>query len=176
MNTDKIKAVQRVLGVVDDGIWGPKSKAALGAILAPDGPSPESSSDDWNVGKASSFADPADVRAFRKCKQNGGSDLQCFKVGDNGVGCWGDDTSEGSGMSCAIPPDDMVEKFGSVAGAEKAKVIVEANGRSIVATVKDRMPWKKNIRNGAVIDLNPDAAAALGLNPPFMVNAKWKWA
>ena len=42
---------------------------------------------------ASSFADPADVRRFRACKAAGKSDQECFKVGDNGVGCWGDDTT-----------------------------------------------------------------------------------
>jgi len=38
------------------------------------------------------------------------------------------------------------------------------------------MPWKKNIHNGAGIDLNPDAVRALGLEPPIMVPAKWEWA
>jgi len=38
---------------------------------------------------ASSFADPADVRAFKRCKAQGKTDQECFRVGDNGVGCWG---------------------------------------------------------------------------------------
>lgn len=165
---EKIQAIQRVLGVEDDGIWGPITQGALDALLAGAG---------WTAaGKASSFADPADVAAFRRCKEQGYSDDFCFGRGDNGVGVWGDDTTQGSGASCAIPPDDMVAKFGSIAGAKHARVIVEANGRRITATVKDRMPYKKNIKNGAVIDLNPDAAEQLGLRPPFLVGARWKWA
>ncbi len=38
MNTDKIKAIQRILQVTDDGIFGPRSKAALEAVLAKDEP------------------------------------------------------------------------------------------------------------------------------------------
>jgi hypothetical protein len=127
-------------------------------------------------GKASSFADPADVAAFWRCKKRGGSDQQCFKVGDNGVGCWGDDCSAGSGPSCALPPEDMIEKWGSVKAARRKPVSVTANGRTITVLLKDRMPHRANIKNGAVIDLNPDAVAALGLKPPIMVSASWSWA
>jgi len=38
------------------------------------------------------------------------------------------------------------------------------------------MPRKRNIRNGAVIDLNPAACKALGLNPPIKIRASWKFA
>jgi hypothetical protein len=127
-------------------------------------------------GKASSFADPADIRAFRRCRSSGKSEGECFKVGDNGIGCFGDSTVEGTGPSCAIPPDDMIEQFGSVRAAKHQRVRVTANGRSIVCLVKDRMPWKTNIKNGAVIDLNPDAVRALGLVPPIMINARWDFS
>jgi peptidoglycan L-alanyl-D-glutamate endopeptidase CwlK len=35
MNIEKIKAIQEILGVVPDGIWGPKSRAAFDALFAP---------------------------------------------------------------------------------------------------------------------------------------------
>jgi len=172
VNESTIKAIQGIIGVTQDGIWGPKSQAALDAVVHP----PAQWLNAPHKGLASSFADPADVRAFKRCKENGGTDQQCFKVGDNGVGCWGDDCSEGSGPSCALPPDDMIEKFGSIAAAKHAKVKVSANGQSATCTLKDRMPWKKNITNKAIIDLNPDAVALLGLKPPIMVPATWEWA
>jgi hypothetical protein len=165
MNESTIKAIQGIIGTTQDGVWGPKSQAALDAIIHP-----------TKVKLASSFADPADVAAFRRCKATGKSDQQCFKVGDNGIGCWGDDVSEGTGPSCALPPDDMIEKWGSVNAARHKPVNVKANGKSVVAILKDRMPWKKNITNKAIIDLNPDAVASLGLKPPIMEPASWEWA
>lgn len=146
-----------------DGIIGKKSLAAIQA----------EHDKGVRVGIASSFADPADVRAFKRCKANGGSDQQCFKVGDNGKGCWDDDTSEGSGLSVAIPPDDMIELFGSVSKAKHRQLSVTGNGKTITVTIKDRMPWKKNIVNGAIMDLNPDAVRALGWEPPMMHAVKW---
>jgi hypothetical protein len=125
--------------------------------------------------KASSFADPKDVAAFRRCKERGGSDDDCFKVGDNGVGCWGDDCTEGSGPSCAVPPDDMIAKWGSVVASKHKSVLVTANDHSATCVVKDRMPWKRHITNGAGIDLNPDSVRELGLEPPIMVTATWSW-
>jgi hypothetical protein len=121
--------------------------------------------------KASSFADPADVRAFRKCKLRGGTDQECFKVGDNGIGRWGDDTTADKPM-CALPPEDW-EHLGSK--ARGAKVLVKANGREVVCELRDTMPRKKNIKNGAGIDLNPAAVEAIGLTPPIMVSATWEW-
>ena len=39
-----------------------------------------------HVVKASSFADPADVVAFKKCLKSGKTAKQCLAVGDNGIG------------------------------------------------------------------------------------------
>lgn len=172
MNESTIKAIQSIIGTEADGIWGSKSQAALDAIIHPQAPVEN------GVHKvvASSFADPADIRAFRRCKALGKSDAQCFRVGDNGIGCWADDVSEGSGPSCALPPEDMEEKFGSVASAKHAKVIVTLNGKIIECILKDRMPHRANITNGAGIDLNPDAVRLAGLEPPLMHGAIWQWA
>lgn len=173
------KKIQTIIGTKQDGVPGPKDATAidlLRSLALAEYQAEKFGAEGWTAtGKASSFADPKDVAAFDRCKKTGKTDKQCFAVGDNGVGCWGDSTKEGSGMSCAVSPDYMIEKFGTVAAAKHAKIRVEAKGKQIVVTLKDRMPWRENVENGAVIDLNPDAAAALGLKPPFMVPAKWAW-
>lgn len=168
---DKIKAIQKILRVTTDGTWGKQTQFALDTLLYP-----TMSAENLHHVKASSFADPADVRAFRKCKDKGKSDQECFKVGDNGIGCWGDSTAEGSGPSCALPPEDMEEKWGSVNGAKHKMVEVTGNGKTVVCRLKDRMPRRANIKNKAGIDLNPDAVRVIGLEPPIMIDATWKWA
>lgn len=125
---------------------------------------------------ASSFADPADVRRYNAAKARGLPDAEAFKVGDNGVGCFGDFTAQTHSPMCALPPDDMIAKFGSVKKAKHARVRVWANKLCIVCVLADRMPAKKNIKNGCGIDLNPAAAKALGLKPPFKEPAEWQWA
>lgn len=167
---DRIRLVQLILGVEPDGISGPKTEAAWRTITRPAPPETAATR-----GLASSFADPADIRAFRRCKATGKSDQECFKVGDNGIGCWGDDTTAAEPM-CALPPDDMEARWGSIAAARHARVIVTANRRTIECKLADRMPWKKNIKNGAIIDLNPAACRALGLTPPILTAATWEWA
>lgn len=121
---------------------------------------------------ASSFADPADVRAFKRCKIRGGSDFECFKVGDNGVGKWGDLTSEGSGKSCALPPEEW-EQFGLTARGKMVRI--KYQGREVTCQLRDTMPHRKFIKNGAGIDLNPDTVRALGMEPPIMVTVEWEW-
>lgn len=120
---------------------------------------------------ASSFADPEDVKAFYRCKREGKSDQECFKVGDNGRGVWNDDTTIDSPM-CALPPDYWKPLQDKARGA---KVLVEANGKSVVCELRDTMPWLKNIKNGCGIDLNPAACKALGLTPPVKVAATWSF-
>lgn len=127
-------------------------------------------------GFASSFADLADVRAFKRAKAKGMSDQEAFRYGDNGIGCFGDDVTTLKIPYVAVPPDDMVERWGSVKAAKHKPVLVTINGVTHRCIVGDRMPWRKNIRNKAVIDLAPGAQAAFGLKPPFMVPASWVWA
>jgi hypothetical protein len=127
-------------------------------------------------GYASSFADIADVRAFKRAKANGMTDVEAFEYGDNGVGCFGDDLTTLKVPYVAVPPDDMLEKWGSVKAAKHKAVDVKINGVTKRCLVGDRMPWRKNIRNRAVIDLAPGAQKAFNLKPPFMVPASWEWA
>lgn len=176
---DARKQVQRILLVDDDGIIGPKTIAALNRLVGVPDNIPWTQIDAVDNGvhhvKASSFADPADVEAFRKCKAQGNSDEFCFSKGDNGVGKWGDDCTEGSGPKCALPPEDWLPKYGDP-GARHAKVIVTIGNVSIVCLMDDTMPHKANIKNGAGIDLNADACKLLGVKIPLMTDASWVWA
>ena len=151
------KKVQAILGVVADGDWGPTSQAALNVAA---GDAAEF------IVEASSFADPADVRAFRRCKATGKSDLACFAVGDNGIGQFGKITAQEHTPMVAVHGNDMKARWGSIVGAAHRPVVVTANGRTINATVEDRVSAKGRI------DLNPAAAKLLGLNPPFLVPAR----
>jgi hypothetical protein len=168
--------IQSVCGTEMDGIPGAKDDAAIAALRAAALAEYKATKPEpvHNV-KASSFADKADVEAFRRCKAQDGSDQDCFLVGDNGIGCWNDDCAEGPPM-CALPPEDMEERWGSVAAAKHKKVMVVANGRIVTCILGDRMPHRENIKNGAGIDLNPAACSALGLKPPIIVKATWRWA
>lgn len=161
----KLTEVQTVLGVVPDGKWGPKSQAALDAAIN------EGHAGQVHSVQASSFADPADVAAFRKCKAAGNSDQFCFSKGDNGIGRWGDDTTTAVPM-CALPPEDW-EFLGS--RARGAKVLVKSGGKEVVCELRDTMPHRKNITNGAGIDLNAAAWKVLGKTPPVMESATWQW-
>lgn len=124
---------------------------------------------------ASDFAGLADLRAFQECKAQGKSDKACFAVGDNGIGCWGAVTAQEHTPMCALPPEDMIAEFGSVAKAKSALVRVTINGRSVNCVLADRMPSKANIKNGCGIDLNPAALRALRLRSPIKLACEWQW-
>lgn len=118
---------------------------------------------------ASSFADPADVAAFRRCKAQGKSDNECFKVGDNAIGCWGDSTAMGSGPSCALHVSIIKAKWGSKSAGKHKKVRVRYGGKKVDCLLKDICGVVERI------DLNPDAVAAIGLEPPILVTVHWDW-
>jgi hypothetical protein len=193
-----IQKVQRILGVSPDGIWGPKSQAALNREIGKtkgsgnstlqkiqrvmrieaDGIWGRQSQGALNRARAdvsefsataSSFADPADVAAFKRCKTTGKTDRQCFAFGDNGIGQFGAITAQEKVPMVAVHADDMKARWGSVPAAAHRPVVVTVKGRSIQATVEDRLGVRGRI------DLNPAAAKALGLRPPFLVQCVWKW-
>lgn len=173
-----IKQIQTILGTEPDGMWGPKTQAALDLLIH----GPKVFPMEHHV-KATSFADPADVIAFNKWYKvyreylsHEEATKKAFEKGDNAIGYWEDSTAEGTGSSCALPPDDMIERWTSITAAKHKEVVVYANGHQVTCVLKDRMPWRKNITNGAGIDLNPDAITALDLTPPVMENAVWVWA
>jgi hypothetical protein len=121
---------------------------------------------------ASSFADPADITAFKEAKARGLSDEQAFKYGDNGIGYWGTSTAEGTGPQCALPP----EQWEHLEHPHGTAVEITLNGNTVVALLGDTMPREADIKNHAGIDLSPDACAALGVDPGNMWSATWRWA
>jgi hypothetical protein len=158
--------IQNLLGVEVNGLWGPDSQQALNDERDENsGPG----GDGFNV-TASSFADPEDVKAFERCKAEGKTDQECFKVGDNGIGQFGELTAQTEIPMVAVHKDDMIARWGSVMGAAHRPVTVTIGGKTIQATVEDRIGVKGRI------DLNPAAAKQLGLNPPFLVEGcVWNW-
>lgn len=152
--------VQAILGVTVDGQWGPVSQAALNAARAPAGFTPTT---------FSSFADPADIRAFKQCKTTGRSDVSCFNEGDNGIGQFGQITAQDTIPMVAINGEEMKDRWGSIPAAAHRVVLLLCNNIHIEARVEDR------ISAPGRVDLNPAAAKALGLNPPFLTAGEWMW-
>lgn len=123
----------------------------------------------WISATASSFADPADVEAFHRCKAQGYSDQHCFAVGDNGIGQFGANTAQETRAMVALHEEDMIAQWGSVSKSAHQIVEVEGpSGRVIRAAVEDRLGVRKRI------DLNPACALLLGLKPPFLVPCRWR--
>lgn len=153
-------AVQLLLGVKPDAAWGPVSQTALNALAA----------DGWIECEASSFADPDDIAAFKKCKATGKSDVKCFAVGDNGIGQFGKITAQADAPMVAIHKKYMVQRWGSVLAAAHRPVHLSINGVTITATCEDR------ISAPGRIDCNPAVLRKLGLTVPLKTPAKWRWA
>jgi peptidoglycan hydrolase-like protein with peptidoglycan-binding domain len=176
--TESTKTIQRICGMTGgdvDGNYGPATAKAILATLGKCGLSDPGAALDIHNVKASSFADPADVAAFRRCKAQGNSDQVCFRVGDSGVGFTGMNCATEDVCICALPPDNWREKWGSKENAAGKKVAVTHNGKRVIGILGDTMPALKNVKNGAGIDLNPGFAKAFGLTPPFMINVDWEW-
>lgn len=176
---NKAGRLQELLGVTSDGFPGPNTYGAFLALrrAALDDPDGEWLSAEEHRTMASSFADPADVAAFRDCKAEGHSDKYCFRYGDNGETYWGDNSAQTVIAMVALPPEDMIERWGSIEAARHKPVIVRANGRECHAILAEMMPSKKNIENGAGLDMNPATCKALRLstNGNVMVPAVWRW-
>lgn len=125
-------------------------------------------------GKATSFADPKDIIRFQQCKDQGHTDKYCFKFGDNGIGYWGDKTTEGTGPCCALIPEDIREEFKSLKEGHLKKIEVTIGEKQVICLVKDIMPPRSIVKHGAIIDLNPDAYKALGQKAPLMEQCSWR--
>lgn len=177
-----IVEAQTLLGGIDaDGDYGPNSQQRekelrIAARKNPDAlwPPPEKDNVVHKV-LATSFADPVDVAAFRRCKANGNSDTFCFGKGDNGIGYWEDDTTTDRKI-VALPPEDMVERWGSVDSARGKLVAITIGGKEVVCELLEKMPHRANIHNGAGLDMNPATCRAFGLTPPVKTAAEWRWA
>jgi hypothetical protein len=183
---DDLKGLQSWLNthgahLVVDGIYGPATELAGAEFFRSGHRDPKEvqvrsghrgpNEVQVHSGYCSSFADPNDIRAFRKCKKQGMSDLQAFKYGDNGIGCFGDDTTVDLPM-CALIREDWQH----LDNPRGTRVLVEANGRSVECTLRDTLPARRHVKHGVVIDLNPAACDALGLAVPAMAHARWRFA
>lgn len=174
-------------GLVVDGRIGEKTLAALRHLdelgdieSAAETPRLDG---DRHVVKASSFADAADVRAFKRCKTRGGSDLQCFRVGDNGIGARGASCAQTDRPMIALPREVWRHDGATIATAAEAGTpyVITFAGRDLEAELGDTMPSVHNITNGAGMDTNPAVAAAFNalfgkvvLEAPFMVPMAWR--
>jgi hypothetical protein len=92
-----------------------------------------------HVVTASSFADPADVVAFKRCLKSGKTEKQCLAVGDNGIGLWGDDTTVAKPI-CALPPDDWLTKWKKGSIARGKKIELSLNDNKVICELRDTMP------------------------------------
>lgn len=171
---DKRKAIQTILGVPVDGVFGPVTAAAFSNLAGEQDVKREALSLPVK-GKATSFADPADVAAFHRAKARGLTDNQAFKFGDNGIGYWDDDCTDTSVPAVAVPRDYWVARFGEGRGARGAVVLVTIRGQTRRCVLWDTMPALEHIENGARIDLAPGAQKLFGLTAPVDEEAVWDW-
>lgn len=100
--------------------------------------------------KATSFADVQDLIEYNKCLRQGMTPKKALNFGDNGLGSTMLSTVAGTGPAVALPKP-----------WKSTHVRVTRKGKTVDCEVRDTSP-------AGVIDLNPDACAALGLKPPVL--------
>jgi hypothetical protein len=116
--------------------------------------------------RATSFATDQDLVAYRKCLDSGHSDSYCTSHaggGDNGEGAWGDDTTSRTHAYCALGPT-LQKKHQSLNVTLYAKGTTDRMGNTFRCIQGDR-------GNEGIIDLNPGALLAAGLNPNLELDA-----
>lgn len=165
------RAIQGILGVEQDGIFGKRSKTALTDLISATTTLNSPTSGEGTEAYASSFADLGDVKAFQKCKSRGNSDKFCFKVGDNGIGYGGMLTGTDQVCAAALRARDIAAKYGSLAKGHGKPIEVTYKDITTKGVIGDYMsPGLK-----ASIDLNPGFHKAFGVKPPFIIKVKWRW-
>ncbi len=117
--------------------------------------------------RATTFADPQDLRRYKAAKAAGWSENAALAVGDNGVGAWGKDTTSTTTPMVALPPD-------TPGFAPGKQVEVYGPKGAILATVEDKMPASNRLKGKGSIDLNP--AATLQTGTTGLTPVKWRWA
>ena len=147
-----------------DNWFGPKTEAAYIEFL-------RSQNAKTIGGLASTFADPDDLAAFKRCKALGKTDHECFQIGDNGLGYWSDDTTTEDVAMAAFAQSTLKDRFGDdwKTKARHAKVRVTYKDR-----VCDCILGDCGAPEGR-IDLNPGACKKLGIQPGDLVSASWEW-
>src|SRR5437588_8625687 len=101
--------------------------------------------------KATSFADVSDLLEYNRRIREGKTPEQAFEYGDNGLGSTQLSTVAGTGPAVALPHP-----------WQSRHVRVSREDKVVLCEVRDTAPH-------GVIDLNPDACAALGLEIPVLV-------
>ena len=129
---------------------------------------PATDATDTTPAIASVFANPRDIARYRMAKAQGASEEEALKVGDNGKGAWGDDTTSHNIPMVALPADTPGLSHGRL-------VEVQGPAGKVIAKVADKMPATPNLQGKANIDLNPAAASLVGHGGGVMP-VKWKWA
>ncbi len=113
------------------------------------------------ISYATTFADPEDIRRYQEAIASGMSPNEALKVGDNGKGAWGDDTTSLTDPIIALPAD--------YPGAYHNRLVAVKGPKGyVVARVGDTGAPKGRI------DLNPAAAQAVG-HPGGKVPVKWSF-
>ncbi len=116
--------------------------------------------------RATSFATDQDLVAYHKCRAAGNSDAHCTSTpggGDNGEGMWGDDTTSRTHAYCALGPS-LRRKH------QKLHVTLYHKGTTNPLGV----PFdciQGDGGNEGIIDLNPGALLAAGLDPNTELDA-----
>ena len=132
---------------------------------------------------ATSFADPDDVLAWGAAKEKflhqglsvDEAESRANKFGDSGIGFCGDFTGTTGQSMCALPPEDW-RIWGDKHQANGRLVKIVYNGKHVIAELRDTMPHRDQIPNGAGIDLNPGALKALDLAAPLEEPGfLWRW-
>lgn len=128
-----------------------------------------------NTTIATSFADPADIRAYLEAKMRGETEEQALDVGDNGIGCWGDDTKMGSGARSSLPAHVTVSRWGSMWNGRRRLIRVFYGGTFVDTILSDAGPGPKEEAEGHGLDLNYDAWKAFGVSVPAEKKVQWDW-
>jgi len=118
--------------------------------------------------QATTFADVGDLRAYNRFVWNGGSSKEALNYGDNGLGAWELSTVAGTGPAVALPRSVVAEGCGASTRQPKRLVRLFYGEKHVDCQVRDIAP-------GGIIDLNPDAAAELGIRPPWKGFVDWIW-
>lgn len=117
-----------------------------------------------------SFADPADIEAYRLARERGATEQEALAVGDNGVGQWGANTAQEDVPMAALHADDLIARWGSVDAAAHKRIRVTRRGATVECLIEDRCGVRGRV------DLNPAALLRLELRPPVWCHADWDWA
>lgn len=167
LKTLLIQEALKARGLYDgplDNWWGPNSERAYQVFLAQN-----AAKGGIHVCMASTFADPADVRRFQACKAQGKTDQECFEVGDNGIGYFGDYNTTTAEPQCALHTEVIREKWGSIQGGKFRRVRVVYKDKSEVCKLTDICGHMERI------DLNPGACRSLGFPIGGLEKVIWSW-